>query len=227
MKHRRRVHGSDRRVSTHQLTQPIEQGAGNLDPDPGPVGLTDVVQGALDLPAQMPGDAIRRLRRLQTSLLGGQPLGELLEARVQALGDQHLVEPRRQLLHGPRSYELVPASAGIDSCRRPAQLERIGRCPLPTPFSPCSPTTTSRSSSRPSTATSTGNSATRPGDTAALSSCRATTPYGGPIDPPRPATSARRSQRSGDAGPWPIGCGHGVREDRPICHGPSQAGSVR
>lgn len=59
MQHRRRVDRQSPRIGGHDLAEPIEECAGNQKPNPHPIGVADVGQRQLDLPAQVPGDAIR------------------------------------------------------------------------------------------------------------------------------------------------------------------------
>jgi hypothetical protein len=86
-------------IDLNQLTQPSEQGPRDRQADLDPLLVADIREGSLDLAAQVPGDSIGRLRSPKGPLLGGQPIGEILELGLQPLGDERLVEPWTQLLH--------------------------------------------------------------------------------------------------------------------------------
>ena len=101
VQHRRRIDRRALRVRRDELAEPIEQRTGDAKPDLDAVLVADVEQRSLDLPAQVPGDPIRRLSAVQRSLVDRQPLGQLVELSPQPLGDEQLVQTRPQLRHGP------------------------------------------------------------------------------------------------------------------------------
>jgi hypothetical protein len=93
--HRRR-----RWIGRHHLAQPFEQRPGHVDAHLHPVVVADVGQRPLDLAAQVPADAVGGLGGAQRALLDGEPVGQLVELQPQPLGDERLVQPRIQLVHG-------------------------------------------------------------------------------------------------------------------------------
>ena len=86
---------------TDELAEPVDERPGDGDTHAHPVTVGHIAQRLVDLVADMPGDAIRRLGAAQR--LGvDELLGEVVERRPQPLGDELLVQPGRRLRHGQR-----------------------------------------------------------------------------------------------------------------------------
>jgi hypothetical protein len=86
-----RIDRDGARVYRDQLAKSIEQRSGNGEPNPDPVLLANVTKRPLDLLAQMPGDPIGRLRGAKRTMLGREPVAEIVQACPQPIGDQRLV----------------------------------------------------------------------------------------------------------------------------------------
>ena len=99
MEHRGRVDGQ--LVGSVATSSPrrSKEVAGDGHADLDAVVLADVGERPLDLPAQVPGDAIWRFRCAQIPLFRREQLGQAGELRLQTLGEEPFVETRLKLLH--------------------------------------------------------------------------------------------------------------------------------
>ena len=86
--------------------------------------LAPIGQRPLDLLAQVPGDAIRRLGAAEGVLLGEEPLVDLLELGAQSLGDEPLEQARPEVIHaeklGARRRRRRPGGPRSASASKPA-----------------------------------------------------------------------------------------------------------
>ena len=100
MQDRRRVDRRGRGIHLDHVSESVEQGPGDLDPDAGSVRLADVGERPLDLATAMPRDPVRGLRCTQLPLLWRHGIDERVESLPQPFCVENLVEAKRQLLHG-------------------------------------------------------------------------------------------------------------------------------
>jgi hypothetical protein len=113
VQHCRRLDRRRRGVDRDQIAQSVEQSTGHLDADSRSIGLAYIGERTLDLAAEVPGDPVGSLGRVECTLVGRQGVGQCLQSRPEPFGDEDLVQARRQFLHGPERYELSRIAAGI------------------------------------------------------------------------------------------------------------------
>jgi hypothetical protein len=86
-------------VNRNQFAKTIKQRACYDEPNPDPVLLGDNSQRPFDLVAQVPGNPIGRLCGAKSSMLGREPVVEVVEACLQPLGDQRFIQPWPKRVH--------------------------------------------------------------------------------------------------------------------------------
>ncbi|MEQ1786542.1 MAG: hypothetical protein ABL966_05770 [Acidimicrobiales bacterium] len=96
-------------------------GLGDLHADRDAVVLAHIGERSLDLLAQVPRDAVRRLGAAEDVLLGEQPLVDLRETSAQPLGDEALEEARPEVIHEEKLRGC--ADSGLRRTSRPDPRE--------------------------------------------------------------------------------------------------------
>jgi hypothetical protein len=99
-------------IDLDQLAEAIEQGPGNAHPYFNPIGISYVVEGSLDLSAEVPCDPVRSFGDPQPGCAHRDTIGHSVKLGLEPFSQQSLVEARIRIRH---ACEATSSSGQLDA----------------------------------------------------------------------------------------------------------------